>query len=594
MTTLTEIPGKTRGSAFLFEDALPTQVFTPEDLTEEHLAIGRMLDEFWASEVEPNLPAIREKKPGAALAVLRKSADLGLTGMTIPEEFGGMEMDLPSLMVAAEHMGRDASYAGWHSAHTGIGTLPLVYFGTSEQKKKYLPRLARMELLAAYALTEPLAGSDALAARTRADLAPDGKHFILNGQKMWITNGGAADLFTVFAKVGGEKFTAFLVERAFPGVSSGAEEHKMGIRGTSTTAVYLDNVAVPVENLLGEIGRGHVIAFNVLNIGRLKLGPASVGAAKNVLAICIKYAKQRKAFGSAIADFGAIQHKLAEMAIRVFVAECMTWRVAGLIETQMQASAAERRQSSITEMHAVEEYAAECSMVKVFASEMLDYVVDEGVQIHGGYGFHQDYAVERAYRDSRINRLFEGTNEINRLVIMGMPLKRAARGQLPLLEAARYVLNQSENPGLSNEKQAATKTEEDCIVRNAKKIFLLTLAVAHDRSGAQLEKQQEVIMNLSDIAMEVFAMESGLLRRKKLTSSGKSENALDICAVYLRDAIARIEGFSRTVLSACCEREVLRKHLATVRGYADHMPVNSIALRRQIAARLLSSERYTV
>ena len=594
MTTLTEIPGKTRGSAFLFEDALPTQVFTPEDLTEEHLAIGRMIDEFWASEVEPNLPAIREKKPGAALAVLRKSADLGLTGMTIPEEFGGMEMDLPSLMVAAEHMGRDASYAGWHSAHTGIGTLPLVYFGTSEQKKKYLPRLARMELLAAYALTEPLAGSDALAARTRADLAPDGKHFILNGQKMWITNGGAADLFTIFAKVGGEKFTAFLVERAFPGVSSGAEEHKMGIRGTSTTAVYLDNVAVPVENLLGEIGRGHVIAFNVLNIGRLKLGPASVGAAKNVLAICIKYAKQRKAFGSAIADFGAIQHKLAEMAIRVFVAECMTWRVAGLIETQMQASAAERRQSSITEMHAVEEYAAECSMVKVFASEMLDYVVDEGVQIHGGYGFHQDYAVERAYRDSRINRLFEGTNEINRLVIMGMPLKRAARGQLPLLEAARSVLNQSENPGLSNEKQAATITEEDCIVRNAKKIFLLTLAVAHDRSGAQLEKQQEVIMNLSDIAMEVFAMESGLLRRKKLTSSGKSENALDICAVYLRDAIARIEGFSRTVLSACCEREVLRKHLATVRGYADHMPVNSIALRRQIAARLLSSERYTV
>jgi butyryl-CoA dehydrogenase len=594
MTTLTEIPGKTRGSAFLYEGALPNQVFTPEDLTEEHLAIGRMIDEFWASEVEPNLPAIREKKPGAALAVLRKSADLGLTGMTIPEEFGGMEMDLPSLMVAAEHMGRDASYAGWHSAHTGIGTLPLVYFGTSEQKKKYLPRLARMELLAAYALTEPLAGSDALAARTRADLAPDGKHFILNGQKMWITNGGAADLFTVFAKVGGEKFTAFLVERAFPGVSSGAEEHKMGIRGTSTTAVYLDNVAVPVENLLGEIGRGHVIAFNVLNIGRLKLGPASVGAAKNVLAICIKYAKQRKAFGSAIADFGAIQHKLAEMAIRVFVAECMTWRVAGLIETQMQASAAERRQSSITEMHAVEEYAAECSMVKVFASEMLDYVVDEGVQIHGGYGFHQDYAVERAYRDSRINRLFEGTNEINRLVIMGMPLKRAARGQLPLLEAARSVLNQSENPGLSNEKQAATKTEEDCIVRNAKKIFLLTLAVAHDRSGAQLEKQQEVIMNLSDIAMEVFAMESGLLRRKKLTSSGKSENALDICAVYLRDAIARIEGFSRTVLSACCEREVLRKHLATVRGYADHMPVNSIALRRQIAARLLSSERYTV
>jgi alkylation response protein AidB-like acyl-CoA dehydrogenase len=616
MTTLTEISGKTRGSAFLFEDVLPAQVFTPEDLTEEHLAIGRMIDEFWTSEVEPNLPAIREKQPGAALAVLRKSAELGLTGMTIPEEFGGMEMDLPSLMVAAEHMGRDASYAGWHSAHTGIGTLPIVYFGTAQQKKKYLPRLARMELLAAYALTEPLAGSDALAARTRADLAPDGKHYILNGQKMWITNGGAADLFTIFAKVGGEKFTAFLVERAFPGVTSGAEEHKMGIRGTSTTAVYLDNVAVPVENVLGEIGRGHVIAFNVLNIGRLKLGPASVGAAKNVLAISIKYAKQRKAFGSPIAEFGAIQHKLAEMAIRIFAAESMTWRVAGLIESQMQARA-ERSQSSITEMQALEEYAAECSMVKVFASEMLDYVVDEGVQIHGGYGFHQDYAVERAYRDSRINRLFEGTNEINRLVIMGMPLKRAARGQLPLFAAAHSVLNQSETPSLSHKKPGVTEprvteprvtepgvtepgfteagvTEEDRLVRNAKTVALLTLAVAHEKYGAQLEKQQEVIMNLSDIAMEVFAMESSLLRSQKLTSSGKSGSALDICAVSLRDATTRIEGFSRTVLSACSERDRLRQHLATVRGYADYTPVNSIALRREIAARLLSGERYIV
>jgi alkylation response protein AidB-like acyl-CoA dehydrogenase len=574
----------------------PPRCSLAEDLTEEHLAIARMIDEFWISEVEPNLPAIRDKQPGAALAVLRKSAELGLTGMTIPEEFGGMEMDLPSLMVAAEHMGRDASYAGWHSAHTGIGTLPIVYFGSPQQKKKYLPRLARMELLAAYALTEPWAGSDALAARTRADLAPDGQHYILNGQKMWITNGGAADLFTIFAKVGGEKFTAFLVERTFPGVSSGAEEHKMGIRGTSTTAVYLDNVAVPVENVLGEIGRGHVIAFNVLNIGRLKLGPASIGAAKNVLAICIKYAKQRKAFGSAIADFGAIQHKLAEMAIRIFAAESMTWRVAGLIERQMQATSAERRQSSITEMQAVEEYAAECSMVKVFASEMLDYVVDEGVQIHGGYGFHEDYAVERAYRDSRINRLFEGTNEINRLVMMGMPLKRAARGQLPLFEAARAVLKQSENPSLSNKKQsvAETETEEDCLVRNAKTIALLTLAVAHEKYGAQLEKQQEVIMNLADITMEVFAMESSLLRSQKLVSAGKKANPLDICAVYLRDATARIETFSRTVLSACSEGDVLRKHLASVRGYADHTPVNSIALRRQIAARLLSSERYSV
>src|ERR1700689_2022300 len=481
MTTLTEIPGKTRGSAFLFEDVLPAQVFTPEDLTEEHLATGRMIDEVWASEVEPNLPAIREKQPGAALAVLRKSAELGLTGMTIPEEFGGMEMDLPSLMVAAEHMGRDASYAGWHSAHTGIGTLPIVYFGTPEQKKKYLPRLARMELLAAYALTEPLAGSDALAARTRADLAPPGKHYLLNGQKMWITNGGAADLFTIFAKVGGEKFTAFLVERAFPGVSSGAEEHKMGILGTSTTAIYLDNVAVPVENVLGEIGRGHVIAFNILNIGPLKLGPAGVGAAKNVLAIGIKYAKKRKAFGSAIDDFGAIQHKLAEMALRIFAAESMAWRVVGLIESQLAQSAhdKDKHADSQTELKAVEEYAAECSMIKVYASEMLDYVVDEGVQIHGGYGYHQDYAVERAYRDSRINRIFEGTNEINRLLITGMLLKRAARGQLGLIPAVQAVVG---GPGYGATASASTGKDEDedaRLVRSAKKIALFTIGIAY-------------------------------------------------------------------------------------------------------------------
>src|SRR5580658_9412438 len=592
MASLTISPTQHKGGSFLIEPTTPEQFYSPEDFTQEHQAIARTTEEFWTKEIAPNVEAMQHQEPGVAVSVLRKAGELGLIGVLLPEKYGGMEMDLTSAMLVAEGVAKDGSYAAWHGGQTGIGALPLLLFGTEEQKQHYLPKLATAEMVAAYTLSEPQAGSDALAARTRADLSPDGKHYILNGQKMWITNGGAADLFTIFAKVGGEKFTAFLVERAFPGVSSGAEEHKMGIRGTSTTAVYLDNVAVPVENVLGEIGRGHVIAFNVLNIGRLKLGPASIGAAKNVLAICIKYAKQRKAFGSAIAEFGAIQHKLAEMAIRIFAAESMTWRVAGLIERQMQATSAERRQSSITEMQAVEEYAAECSMVKVFASEMLDYVVDEGVQIHGGYGFHQDYAVERAYRDSRINRLFEGTNEINRLVIMGMPLKRAARGQLPLLEAAHAVLNLGEEPGLSNEERDLS--EEDQLVRNAKKMFLLTLAVAHEKYGAQLEKQQEVIMNLSDIAMEVFAMESSLLRSKKLTSSGKSGSALDICAVSLRDATVRIEGFSRTVLSACCEGDILRKHLATVRGYADHTPVNSIALRRQIAARLLSSERYIV
>jgi alkylation response protein AidB-like acyl-CoA dehydrogenase len=593
MTTLTDTPRKTtKGMAFLIEDSTPQDSFTPEDLTEDHLAVGRMVDEFWANEVEPNLPAIREKKPGVAMGVLRKSVELGMTAMTIPEEYGGMAMDLPSLMVTAERMGRDGSYGGWHSAHTGIGTLPIVYFGNEQQKRKYLPKLAKVEMLAAYALTEPLAGSDALAARTRADLAPDGKHYILNGQKMWITNGGAADLFTVFAKVGGEKFTAFLVERNFPGVSSGAEEHKMGITGSSTTAVYLDNVAVPVENLLGEIGRGHVIAFNILNIGRLKLGPAMVGAAKNVLAISLKYAKQRKAFGTTISEFGAIQHKLAEMAIRIFVAESMAWRVVGLIENQMHGASTESANAS-QELKAIEEFAAECSMVKVYAAEMLDYVVDEGVQIHGGYGYHQDYAVERAYRDARINRLFEGTSEINRLVITGMPLKRAARGLLPLFEAARAVLQQQSGSESAKAARESADTEMS-LIHNAKKIALFTLGVAHERYGAQLEQQQEIIMSLSDIIMEVFAMESALLRSRKLAAAGGGANAADASAVHLRDAIARIELSSRTVLSACAHGDELRRNLSRVREYASDDPVNSIALRRQIATRLLASERYTV
>jgi alkylation response protein AidB-like acyl-CoA dehydrogenase len=593
MATLTDIPRKmTKGTGFLLEDSAPQDIFTPEDLSEEHLAIGHMVDEFWAKEVEPNLPAIREKKAGVAMSVLRKSVELGLTAMAIPEEYGGMAMDLPSLMVTAERLGRDGSYGGWHSAHTGIGTLPVVYFGNEQQKRKYLPKLAKLELLAAYALTEPLAGSDALSARTRADLSPDGKHYILNGQKMWITNGGAADLFTVFAKVGGEKFTAFLVERNFGGVSSGAEEHKMGITGSSTTAVYLDNVAVPVENVLGEIGRGHVIAFNILNIGRLKLGPATVGAAKNVLAICLKYAKQRKAFGSTISEFGAIQHKLAEMAIRIFAAESMTWRVVGLIESQMHAASQESTTAaagSSQELKAIEEFAAECSMVKVYASEMLDYVVDEGVQIHGGYGYHQDYTVERAYRDSRINRLFEGTSEINRLVITGMPLKRAARGLLPLFEAARGVLHEPEphSPPMPADSELG-------LVRNAKKIALLTLGVAHQKYGAEIEQQQEIVMNLSDIFMEVFAMESVLLRRRKLATAGSGRNAADACTVYLRDAIAGVELASKTVLSASSQGEELRSNLARLRGYSDHDPVNTIALRREIAGRLLACERYTV
>jgi alkylation response protein AidB-like acyl-CoA dehydrogenase len=592
MTTAAATPLQAKGGAFLIEDRSPNEIFTAEDLNEEHLAIARTVDQFWTNEVEPHLEAIRQQTPGVALSVLRKAAELGLAAIPIPERFGGMEMDLPSVMIAGEHLAGDASYGSWHSSHTGIGTLPVLFFGNEEQKRRYLPKLAKVELLAAYALTEPLAGSDALAVRTRADLSAGGTYYVLNGQKMWITNGGAADLFTVFAKVGGEKFTAFLVERSFPGVTSGAEEHKMGIKGSSTTAVYFDNVRVPVENVLGEIGRGHIIAFNILNIGRLKLGPGAVGGAKNVLAICLKYAKERKAFGSAIAEFGAIQHKLAEMAIRTFAVESMVWRVVGLIESQLAQSAHDKRPDSQTELKAVEEYAAECSMIKVYASEMLDYVVDEGVQIHGGYGYHQDYAVERAYRDSRINRIFEGTNEINRLLITGMLLKRAARGQLGLIPAVQAVVGA---PGNGATASASTDKDEDArLVQSAKKIALFTIGIAYQKYGAELEKQQENVMNISDIVMEAFAMESSLLRSRKLAASGKGANAGNMCAVFLREAMDRVEVSARNVIGACSGGHALRENMATLRGFANYDPLDGVALRRNIAGRLLAAAGYAV
>jgi alkylation response protein AidB-like acyl-CoA dehydrogenase len=589
MGSATASPVRAQGGAFLFDDRAPQDVLTFEDLSDEHLAVARTVDQFWANEVEPNLEAIRQLKPGLALSILRKSAELGLTAIAIPEEFGGMEMDLSSVMIASEHLARDGSYGSWHSAHTGIGTLPVVFFGSDEQKRKYLPRLAKAELLAAYALTEPLAGSDALAIRTRADLTADGKQYVLNGQKMWITNGGAADLFTVFAKVGGEKFTAFLVERSFPGVSSGAEEHKMGMKGSSTTAVYFDNVRVPVENVLGEVGRGHVIAFNILNIGRLKLGAGALGGAKNVIAICLKYAKERKAFGSSIAQFGAIQHKLAEMAIRTYAVESIVWRVVGLIESQLQLSA-HRSPQTATELKAVEEHAAECSMVKVFASEMLDYVVDEGVQIHGGYGYHSDYAVERAYRDSRINRIFEGTNEINRLLIAGMLLKRAARGQLALMSAVQAVLN-------ANPDEIGNSLLNDAelhLVKSAKKIALLMIGIAWQKYREELETKQEIMMHLSDMIMEVFAMESVLLRSRKLAGSRKGENAAEMTSVFLRDAMNRVESSARNVLGACTAGKGLQANMAILRLLANYDPIDSIQLRRNIADRLVTTGFYVV
>jgi alkylation response protein AidB-like acyl-CoA dehydrogenase len=591
-TSAASLP-KTKGGAFLIESREPGEIFTPEDFTDEHYAIARTTDEFWNNEVAPHLEAIQHQELEVAVSVLRKSAELGLTAVSVPERYGGMEMDLISDMIVAEHVARDGSMAAWYGAHSGIGTWPVLLFGTEEQKRHYLPRLARAELIGAYCLSEAHAGSDALAARTRADLSPGGTHYMLNGQKMWITNGGVADLFTVFAKVDGEKFTAFLVERAFPGVSSGAEEKKMGIKGSSTTALYLDNVNVPAENVLGEVGRGHIIAFNILNLGRLKLGPFAVGGCKNVLSLSLRYAKERIAFGKAIAEFGLIRHKLAEMAIRTFAAETMSYRVAGMIESQLTGFSWEQPNAAEVMLKAVEEFAPECSCIKVFASETLDYVVDEGVQIHGGYGYHQDYAVERAYRDSRINRIFEGTNEINRLLATGMLLKRAQRGQLPLVEAVKKlqaeILAGPAAPGASGPLE-----EEGQIATNGKKIVLLMLGAAYQRYLNTLEDQQEILAGITDAAMNAFAMESVWLRARRLVAVGRGEQAADICSVFTREIIEQTEATAKAVLAACSEGDALRTNLAVLRRFTKFEPADVIALRRRIAERLLNAERYIV
>ena len=590
MATTTVALPKTKGGGFLIEDAKPHDIFTPEDFTDEHRAIAKTTEDFWKNEVAPNLDAIQHQEPGLAISIVRKSAKLGLTSIVIPEKFGGMEMDLTSAMVAAENLSRDGSYSGWHGAHTGIGTLPLLMFGTEAQKLKYLPKLASAELIAAYCLSEPQAGSDALAAKTRADLSADGTHFVLNGQKMWITNGGGADFFTIFAKVGGEKFTAFLVERAYPGVNPGAEEKKMGIKGSSTTPIFLDNVKVPVENVLGEVGRGHVIAFNILNLGRLKLGPFVVGGAKQILEVSLKYSQERKAFGKSICEFGMIQHKLAEMAIRIFAAETMSFRVVGMIEGHLTSWNWSQPDAAPVFLKAVEEFAAECSYIKVFASEVLDYVADEGVQIHGGYGFSAEFLVERAYRDARINRIFEGTSEINRMLATGMLLKRAQKGQLGLVEAVKKLQGEL----MSGPTMAGTSTDPEAdLVTNAKKATLLALGIAYQRFMADLDQQQEVLAAITDMSMAVFAMESMLLRTRKMQENGKGSFAADMTAVYFREAMEQIESSAKQIIAASMEGDAMRTSLAALRRFTRIEPVNSIALRQKIANRLLEVGRYT-
>lgn len=578
------------GGEFLLRAVQPSEVFTPEDFTEEHRAIARTTEEFWAKEAEPRLEAIQHQEPGVAVSLLRKSAELGLTSVVIPEEFGGMGLDLTSMMIVAEGVAKDGSYAAWHGAHTGIGTLPLLLFGTPEQKRRYLPKLASCEMIAAYCLSEAQAGSDAMAARTTAKLAPNRTHYMLNGQKMWITNGGVADLFTVFAKVD-EKLTAFLVEASFEGVKRGAEERKMGIKGSSTCAIYFDNVKVPVDNVLGEIGRGHIIAFSILNLGRLKLGPFVVGGAKNVLAQSIRYAKERVAFGKPIAGFGLIQHKLAEMSARLYAAESMSYRVDGLVNQASGDLDWKAPDAAVRVLKAAEEYAIECSLVKVLASEMLDFVVDEGVQIHGGYGYHQDYLVERAYRDSRINRIFEGTNEINRLLATGMLLKRAQKKQLPLVEAVKKLQTELLEP-LSRDSNA--NEPEFALVQQSKKVVLLLLGAAYQKFAANMEEQQEVLAGIADAMISAFALESSVLRWLKAKKQGEGEIAGAYCLLVANQTLRESERAAVEVIAACSEGDELRAGLAMLRKLLRRDTSDVIGIRCQVARKLLEAGRYIV
>ena len=592
MATATIPKPAAKGGSFLLESPLAQDVFTPADLTDDQKLIGQTAEEFVTKEVLPVAKELEAKKPGLMPQLVKKGGEVGLMGGGVPEQYGGAGLDKIATTVLTEKLSIYGGFAVTHGAHAGIGTLPIVYFGTEEQKKKYLPKLATGEWIGAYCLSEPQAGSDAQNSLTRAELSADGSHYILNGQKMWITNGGFADVYIVFAKIG-DKFTAFIVERTFPGFKPGAEEHKMGIHGSSTTPIFLENCKVPKENVLHEIGRGHIVAFNILNAGRFTLGASCVGGSKYVLQTSSKYGKERKAFGKQIGDFGLIREKLAEMAIQIFAVESMVYRSAGNIEAAMAAaSGSDKVQHS---MKVLEEYAIESSIAKVYGSEMLDYVVDEAVQIFGGYGFHEDYPVCRAYRDSRINRIFEGTNEINRMLIIQMLMKRAMGGQLALIPAAMKLAEEILAGPSFEEAPEGVLAEESRVVANAKKMFLQAAGGAVQKYREKLAEEQELIAALSNMVMEIYAMESCLLRTQK-AAAAKGESAsqvmIDASRVFIADAAERVDHEAKRALAAVHEGDMLTTQLAVLKRFGKRGAVDTIALRRRVAAAVQSQDRY--
>jgi alkylation response protein AidB-like acyl-CoA dehydrogenase len=594
MATATLTKPAAKGGSFLLESPQPGDVFTPADLTDDQKLIGQTAEEFVLKEVFPFIKELENKKPGLMAELVKKGGEVGLMGGGVPEEFGGAGLDKISTTVLTEKLSIYGGFAVTHGAHAGIGTLPIVYFGTDAQKKKYLPKLATGEWIGAYCLSEPQAGSDAQNSLTRAELNPEGTHYILNGQKMWITNGGFADIYIVFAKIDGEKFTAFIVERTFPGFKPGNEEHKMGIHGSSTTPIFLENCKVPKENVLHEIGRGHIVAFNILNAGRFTLGASCVGGSKNVLATASKYTKERKAFNKQIGEFGLMKEKLAEMAIQVFAVESMVYRSAGNIEAAMAAASGsgDKIQNS---MKVLEEYAIESSIAKVYGSEMLDFVVDEGVQIFGGYGFHEEYPVCRAYRDSRINRIFEGTNEINRMLIIQMLLKRAMGGQLPLIPAAMKLADEILAGPSFEEAPEGVLAEETRVVANSKKMFLQAAGGAVQKFREKLADEQELIGALSNVVMEIYAMESCLLRAQKAAAAkgeAATQTMIDATRVFINDAAERVEHEAKRAIAAVNEGDMLTTQMAVLKRFGKRAPVDTIALRRRVAAAVQSQDRY--
>ena len=594
MATATLTKPAAKGGSFLLESPQPGDIFTPADLTDDQKLIGQTAEEFVLKEVFPFIKDLENKKAGLMAELVKKGGEVGLMGGGVPEEFGGAGLDKISTTVLTEKLSIYGGFAVTHGAHAGIGTLPIVYFGTEAQKKKYLPKLATGQWIGAYCLSEPQAGSDAQNSLTRAELNKEGTHYILNGQKMWITNGGFADVYIVFAKIDGEKFTAFIVERTFPGFKPGNEEHKMGIHGSSTTPIFLENCKVPKENLLHEIGRGHIVAFNILNAGRFTLGASCVGGSKHVLMTSSKYAKERKAFGKQIGDFGLMKEKLAEMVVQIFAVESMVYRSAGNIEAAMAAASGSGDKIQNT-MKVLEEYAIESSIAKVYGSEMLDFVVDEAVQIFGGYGFHEDYPVCRAYRDSRINRIFEGTNEINRMLIIQMLMKRAMGGQLPLIPAAMKLADEILAGPSFEEAPEGVLAGESRVIANSKKMFLQAAGGAVQKFREKLAEEQELIGALSNVVMEIYAMESCLLRAQKAAAAKgepASQTMIDCARVFINDAAERVEHEAKRAIAAIHEGDMLTTQMAVLKRFAKRAPVDTIALRRRVATAVQSQDRY--